>query len=266
MLLQSKTSFGLFHHLVCIRNCRSYRLIIVVPLVSSASFVTSYLFSCVLCFSVRSEYKFMFYFALSQIQTCVCLKTNIWYQSYGSTGTRATKTKDGSVGLTYPMLTKSNYTAWSLKMKVYMKAHGIWEAIELKKADDPVDDKVDQMALAVIYQSIPEEILLSIAEKKTAKEGWEAVKTMCLGADRAKQAKIQTLKSEFESLSMKDTDLIDDLCMKLNGIVSNIRALGEPVAEAYVVKKLLRAAPTKFLQIASTFNDRTIWRLRDNDY
>ncbi|XP_074361123.1 uncharacterized protein LOC141701346 [Apium graveolens] len=39
--------------------------------------------------------------------------------------------------------------------------------------------------------------------------------------------------------------------MKLNGLVTNIRALGEEVLESYVVKKLLRAVPTKFLQIAS---------------
>lgn len=38
----------------------------------------------------------------------------------------------------------------------------------------------------------------------------------------------------------------------MNGLVANIRALGESVEESYVVKKLLRAVPTKFLQIAST--------------
>ena len=41
-----------------------------------------------------------------------------------------TKTKEGSVGLSYPILTKSNYTTWSLKMKVFMKAQGVWGAIE----------------------------------------------------------------------------------------------------------------------------------------
>ena len=65
------------------------------------------------------------------------------------------KSKDGSVGLTYPMLTKSNYTAWSLKMKVYMEAHGIWEAIEPTKPG--VEVKIDKMALAAIYQGIPED-------------------------------------------------------------------------------------------------------------
>ena len=39
--------------------------------------------------------------------------------------------------------------------------------------------------------------------------------------------------------------------MRLNGLVTNIRALGEQIEEAYVVKKILRAVPTKFLQIVS---------------
>lgn len=162
------------------------------------------------------------------------------------------KSKEGSVGLSYPMLTKSNYTAWSLKMRVYMQAHGIWEAIEPTKEKPTVEEKTDKMALAAIYQGIPEEILLSVADKTSAKEAWEAVKTMCLGADKVKKAKIQTLKAEFEFLNMKDTEQVEDFAMKLNGIVTNIRALGEKVEEAYVVKKLLRAVPSKFLQITST--------------
>lgn len=44
---------------------------------------------------------------------------------------------------------------------------------------------------------------------------------------------------------------MDDFCLKLNGLVARIRALGESIGEAYVMKKILRAVPTKFLQIAS---------------
>lgn len=40
--------------------------------------------------------------------------------------------------------------------------------------------------------------------------------------------------------------------MKLNGLVTNIRALEEKIEETYVVKKMLRDVPTKFLKIAST--------------
>ncbi|XP_074376730.1 uncharacterized protein LOC141718249 [Apium graveolens] len=51
---------------------------------------------------------------------------------------------------------------------------------------------------------------------------------------------------------MKDNEQIDDFCMKVTGLVTNIRALGQCLSELYVVKKILRAAPTKFLQIVST--------------
>ena len=74
-------------------------------------------------------------------------------------------------------------------MRVFMQAHGIWEAIERKDPKTVTDEKMDKKALAVIYQGVPGDILLSIAEKKTSKEAWNAVKTMSLGADKVKVAK-----------------------------------------------------------------------------
>lgn len=89
------------------------------------------------------------------------------------------KSKEGSVGLSYPMLTKSNYTAWAIKMKVNMQAHGIWGAIEPADPNVRVKDKMDKVAMTAIFQAIPEDILLTLAEKKTAKDIWEAIKTLC---------------------------------------------------------------------------------------
>lgn len=157
------------------------------------------------------------------------------------------KLKGGSIGLSYPMLAKGNYTAWSMKMRVFMQAQGVWEAVEPSDPKAAVESKTDKIAMAMIYQGIPEEVLLSLAERKTAKEAWVAIKTMCQGAEKVKTAKIQTLKAEFESLHMKEMDALDDFYLKLNGIVSNVRALGEEMAESYIVKKILRAVPPKFL-------------------
>lgn len=97
-----------------------------------------------------------------------------------------------------------------------------------RRQTDPkvaVEEKTDKVALAMMYQGLAEDMLLSIAEKKTAKEAWDALKTMCQGADRVKQAKVQTLRTEFESLSMKENEQLDEFYLKLNGLVSNIRAL-----------------------------------------
>ncbi|XP_074342971.1 uncharacterized protein LOC141680731 [Apium graveolens] len=190
--------------------------------------------------------------------------------------TEKTKLKDGALGLNYPMLSRSNYTAWALKIKVFMKAHGVWDAVEVSEKDKvTVYEKHDQIALATIYQSIPEDVLLSVAEKEKVKEAWEPIKTMCQGADRAKQAKVQTLKSEFENLHMKESDQLDEFCMKLNGLVINICALGETVSESYVVKRLFRAMPDRYLQIVSTIEqfgdlnkmtvEETVGSLKTND-
>lgn len=88
------------------------------------------------------------------------------------------KSKEGSLNLSYPMLTKTKYMAWSLKMKVFMQAHGIWGAVEAKDPKAAVDEKTDKVAMAAIFQAIPEDILLSLAEKTSAKDAWTAIKTV----------------------------------------------------------------------------------------
>lgn len=55
---------------------------------------------------------------------------------------------------------------------------------------------------------------MTIDEKKTAKEAWETIKTMCIGAKRVKEAKVQILKGECEWLIMKEMDRINDFCQK----------------------------------------------------
>nr|GEU99437.1 hypothetical protein [Tanacetum cinerariifolium] len=160
--------------------------------------------------------------------------------------------KEENITLHYPMLSKSNYAAWAIKMKVFMQAQGVWEAVEPKNTGDAVNVKMDKMDLAAIYQGIPEDMLLSLAEKETTKETWTTLKTMYMGADRVKTTRVQTLKAEFEVLSMKETESVDEFATKLSNVVSNIRALGDKIEETYIVKKLLRAVPSKFLQIALT--------------
>lgn len=157
-------------------------------------------------------------------------------------------TKESSaVSLHYPVLTRSNYATWAMKMKVYMRAQGVWDAIEPGDADT----RKDQMALAAIYQGVPEDTLFLLAEKETAKAAWEALKTMYMGAERVREAKVQTLKSEFEALRMTESESVDDFAVRLTTIVSKIRGLGEKMEESYAVRKFLRAAPAKFLPVVS---------------
>ncbi|PWA73003.1 hypothetical protein CTI12_AA185870 [Artemisia annua] len=73
-----------------------------------------------------------------------------------------------------------------------------------------------------------------------------------MGADRVKEAKVQTLRSDFEVIRMKNDESVDDFAMRLNTIVTGIRSLGETIEEITVVKKFLRAVPIRFMQIVTS--------------
>jgi hypothetical protein len=64
-----------------------------------------------------------------------------------------------------------------------------------------------------------------------AKETWEALKIMHMAAERVKDTKVQTLRTEFEGLRMKESESIDNFASRLTTIVSQIRALGEKFEE-----------------------------------
>ena len=105
------------------------------------------------------------------------------------------------------------------------------------------------MTLAAIYQKIPEDILLMLAEKDSTKAAWETLQTMHVGVERVKEANVKTLKSEFEAICMKDGELIEDFAMKLTTIVNGIRSLGNMVDEISFVKKFLLAVPLRSMQM-----------------
>ncbi|XP_076943886.1 uncharacterized protein LOC143614285 [Bidens hawaiensis] len=157
----------------------------------------------------------------------------------------------GTTSYQCPLLSTMNYTSWAVKMESFMDAQGIWDAIEPPEGDD-VDVKVRKKARAFIFQALPEDILLQVACHKEAKDVWNALKVRYLGAERVQQARIQTLNREFELLSMKEADSIDDYASKIGGIMSKFQTLGTTIEEKVLVKKLLTSAPTRFLPIVAT--------------
>lgn len=152
------------------------------------------------------------------------------------------KLKDGGrSSINCPMLTSSKYTVWPIRMKLLLKVNKAWEAIE---TESTVAEKND-IATALIFQSIPEALVLQIGDLDNAKKVWEAIKSRHMGAERVKEARLQTLMSEFEKLKMKDNDTIDSFVGKLSELSSKSAALGEIMEEPKLVKKILNCLPRK---------------------
>lgn len=141
----------------------------------------------------------------------------------------------------FPMLTSTNYTVWAIRMKIALKVNKVWEAI------DPGNkhEEKNNMAIALLFQSIPEALTLQVGDLETAKSVWDAIKARHVGAERVREARLQTLMAEFDRLKMKETDTIDDFVGKLSEISSKSAPLGEIIEETKLVKKFLKTLPRK---------------------
>jgi hypothetical protein len=83
-------------------------------------------------------------------------------------------------GCSYPTLTKTNYSNWALLMKVKLKAHGLWVAVEPGSGD--LQDGM--MALDVLSSAVPPKMVSVVASQDTAKGMWDTIKVMRVSDDR----------------------------------------------------------------------------------
>ena len=117
-------------------------------------------------------------------------------------------------------------------MEVMLEARGHWEAVD-KGGVDRVDDR---LAMEAIFRTVPPEMVTSLA-KKTAKEAWNAIKTMRVGSERSRKATAQKVRKDYEAISFRDGESIDDFAMRLTGIVHQLEVFGDPVDDGKVVSR-----------------------------
>ncbi|KAL0663599.1 hypothetical protein Bca4012_100436 [Brassica carinata] len=119
------------------------------------------------------------------------------------------------------------------------------------------------MAISLIFQSIPEALVLQVGDIDNAKKVWEAIKARHMGADRVKEARLQTLVAEFDHLKMKDNDTIDNFVGKLSEIASKSSALGEIIEETKLKRYIhIVASLEQVLDLKTTSFKDIIGRLK----
>lgn len=62
-------------------------------------------------------------------------------------------------------------------MKNLLKVQKVWSIIE-----ETDDDEKNNRALALLFQAIPEALILQVGEMDTMKKDWDAIKTKHVGA------------------------------------------------------------------------------------
>jgi hypothetical protein len=136
-----------------------------------------------------------------------------------------------------------------------MEEKGWWEVVEppegsssQKQSADAVAAK-DKKLRAALFECLADDLLMQVAKKKTGKEVWESLKARFVGAERVRDARLQTLKAEFDSLKMKDDESIDQFAGKLTSMSVKYSNLGGTLEDAAMVKKLFDTVPDRFINV-----------------
>jgi hypothetical protein len=130
-------------------------------------------------------------------------------------------------------------------MRLKMQARHLWDAVEYDDAD--YDD--DRSALDAICSGVPAEMVPILVAKESAKDAWEAIKTLRIGDDRVRKATAQNLRAEYESIALREGEPIEDFALRLTGIVQRPATLGDPELDEKVVAMYLRVVRLQYKQL-----------------
>ncbi|XP_059650082.1 uncharacterized protein LOC132295826 [Cornus florida] len=159
-----------------------------------------------------------------------------------------------------PRFNGDNYDYWSNNVKVLLKSMKLWNVVE-EGFDEPENEddltqaqknvlnekrEEDSKALFTIYQTIEMPIYERIAKATKSKQAWEIIQAAYKGEEKVKKVRLQTLRSEFEKLEMKENSSISKYFTNVTSIVNQMASNGEILEDESVIEKILRSLPKKF--------------------
>ena len=75
------------------------------------------------------------------------------------------------------------------------------------------------------------------------------------GLDKVKTSKLQILRRDFESLSMKDSETVDSFYTRVVALINQLKSHGESIEYQRVVEKILRRPPLIFESLVVTLEE-----------
>jgi hypothetical protein len=79
-----------------------------------------------------------------------------------------------------------------------------------------VDYYKDRRALDALIAAVSSEMQFSLSKKRTAKEVWDVIATARIGSDHARKTMLQAFRKEWENLTFKPGEDVDDFALCLN--------------------------------------------------
>ena len=147
-----------------------------------------------------------------------------------------------------PIFIGKNYEYWSLTMKDLLIGQNVWETVQngyvepayqttynnLTEAEKDVmreQRKKDGKTMFYIHQAMHESIHLRVEVAITTEQAWDTLETTYQGLDKVKTSKLQILRRDFESLSMKDLESVDSFYTRFIGLTNQLKSHGEAIED-----------------------------------
>ncbi|XP_048604870.1 uncharacterized protein LOC125582294 [Brassica napus] len=134
-----------------------------------------------------------------------------------------------------PLLTKSNYDNWSLRLMAILGAHDVWEIVEKGFNEPENDGGLSQTQ----KDGLDEDTFEKVAGARTSKEAWEKLQTSYKGAEQVK----------------KEGELISDYFSRVLTVTNNLKRNGEKLDEVRIMEKVLRSMDSKFKHIVTVIEE-----------
>lgn len=162
-----------------------------------------------------------------------------------------------------PKFNGKNYNQWIIQIKVLYGSQDLWDIVETGyvESENQValtqqqlnelkeNRKRDKKALFFIFQAVDEIVFERISSVTSAKQVWDTLHQVYKGEDKVKMVRLQTLRSEFDNLRMKDSESVEDYFNRVISLVNKLRVNGEKLEDQRVVEKILRSLTRKYEHI-----------------
>ncbi|CAM8877983.1 unnamed protein product [Rhodiola kirilowii] len=171
--------------------------------------------------------------------------------------------------ITRPLLLEGNkYGYWRVRMKAFLKYQdeSVWEAVE-NGWTHPVISEAGKVSLLTkdkwtevhknaeaanskemnaIFSGVDGKNFKMISTCEIAKKAWDILQTTHEGTTKVKISRMEMVTSKFESLRMQKDAIISNFNTRVLNISNESFALGEPMTEETMVRKVLRSLTKRY--------------------
>lgn len=178
--------------------------------------------------------------------------------------------REGASNSRPPYFDGNDYPYWKARMTTHLSSLGVkvWRSVRYGYEAPTIEDtttkqmrakedkewniadndsfEANSKALGAIYGALSKTEFSRISACTTAKEAWDILRVTHEGTKTVKTSKLQMLTTRFEDLRMQEDDTFDSFITKLSDIVNSFHALGEPIPNLKVCRKVLRSLPERF--------------------